>query len=310
MPVRWAMVSLPCCSARSFSYSSVRVTIFCLPLGERLELVAHLGELLHGELLLGVLAGLLDLVLGVFEVGEGLVLLLLGLLALVLVEVLARPWPSGPTARSPARAAASALSFGKPLELLLRAPPGSRLCSLASFLSWSARCLASGFWRASLGLLEVLGLALAELLEVVLGVLQLLDEPGQLALAAVLDRVDQVLEVAGGPAPGPAGPRPSGSFRAGRRPRPSWRRSRCLRLCSAASRSAEAASGSDSSSRLAISSIFSWRSCSPLATLLCRAARLARSAFCSGVSASGVLPISSGLFAAARRPASSPAPAP
>ena len=66
-----------------------------LPLGERLELVADPGELLDGELLLGVAAGLLEVLLGLLQVGEGLLLFLVGLFALVLVHVALGLGPSG-----------------------------------------------------------------------------------------------------------------------------------------------------------------------------------------------------------------------
>src|SRR5262249_46314716 len=138
--------------------------------------VAHPRELLHGELLLGVLAGLLDLILGVVQVGEGLFLLLARLVALVLVElVLGLAHLAGGVAAG--AAGPLGVQLGQTLEL-----PLQLLLVLGLFLGQLLELLVAHFGVGILlGLarrLEVLGLPLAQLAHLLLGLLELLDQPG------------------------------------------------------------------------------------------------------------------------------------
>ena len=164
-----------------------------LPLGERLELVAHASELLVGELFLGIAPGLLDFILSLLEVGECLFLFLGGLVALVLVEVTLGLRHSFRGGLAGAGGGIGA-QLGEPLELAFEV-----LLDLGLFLGQALQLVASllgvGVLASLLGLLEVLCLLGPGLGEVVLGVLEFLDQPGQLALATVLDRVDQVAEL-------------------------------------------------------------------------------------------------------------------
>ncbi len=164
-PARWAIVSLP------FAFCLERLIRgrlgddLLLPLGERLEPVAHPGELLDGKLLLGLAASLLELVLGILQIGQGFLFLLAGLVALVLVQVvlgLLHPAPGafagpcrpvgaqlGQPLKLPLQVLADlGLLLGQPLELLLallgiRVP--LRLAGLLQVLrpagrgSWPAR---------------------------------------------------------------------------------------------------------------------------------------------------------------------------
>ena len=167
-----------------------------LPLGERLELVADAGELFDGQLLLGVAAGLLEVVLGLFQVGQGLFLLLVGLFALVLVDVLLGL--AHPARCRPARPRGGVgTELGQPLELPLEVLPDLGLL-LGQALELLSPLLGIGIAPGLAGLLEVLGLTRPGLGELALGVLELLDQPRQLALAAVLDRVDQVADLVAG----------------------------------------------------------------------------------------------------------------
>jgi len=61
---------------------------FGLALGQRLELIAHPGELFHGQPLLGLLAVVLELFLGIVQVGQSFLLVLVSLISLVLVQLL------------------------------------------------------------------------------------------------------------------------------------------------------------------------------------------------------------------------------
>ena len=61
-----------------------------LPLPQRLELIADPGQLLDGQLLLGVAAGLLEVLLRLLQVRERLLLVPVGLVALILFHVALR----------------------------------------------------------------------------------------------------------------------------------------------------------------------------------------------------------------------------
>ena len=198
-----------------------------LPFGERLESVAHSGELLDGELLLGFAASLLELILGIFELGQGLFLFLARLFAVVFVEIALRllhPAP-GVFARPGGPLGAQ---LGQPLELPIQVLADLGLLlrqALELLLALLGIGVALGFPR----LFQVLGLAGAGLGQLVLGVLELFHQPGELSLAAILDRVDQVPELFARLLLLRHGPAPSGSFRADRRRRPACRRSLAVR---------------------------------------------------------------------------------
>ena len=211
----------------------------------------------------------------------------------------------------PALAAASALSLASFLSCLFQLLLDLFLF-LGELLELVGPLLGVRVLPRCFGLLEVLGLPICRsALELGLGVLELLDEPGEFAFAAVLDRVDQVLEVLTGlllPGLGLAHLvllEPLGGFaHLGGGPL-------LAALLGGLAAAAEAAKGSDSSSCLAISSICLLEVLEPLGDVaFWRSARLARSAFCSGREVFGRLAHQLGLARPPRPSASSSVPAP
>ena len=137
-----------------------------------------------------------DLLLGLLEVLEGLLLVALGLLALVLVHI-----ALGPGHRLGRLLAGLdpplVVELGELGELLLQLLL-EPLLLLGELLELVGALLGVGLLAGLLGLLEVGGLLGPGLLELGLGGLELGDEAGQLALAAVLDLLEHLLEVATG----------------------------------------------------------------------------------------------------------------
>ena len=139
------------------------------------------------------LRSLLDLVLGVVQVGEGFLLVLVGVVALVLIELvlglghLALGIPRGPPG-------ALGVELGQALELALQLLLDLRLL-LGQLLELVLPLLRV---RVRLGVarrLQVLRLPLAELAHLGLGFLQLLHQARELALAPVLDRVHELAQL-------------------------------------------------------------------------------------------------------------------
>ncbi len=164
-----------------------------MPLGERFELVADPGKLFDRELFLGVAAGLLQLVLSIVEIGQSVLFFLAGLIWLIVVHIVfGAAHPPG-RIRAGSRGSIGT-QLGQALELALQV-----LFDFGLFLGESLQLLPAfvgigvllGFAR----FLQVLSLSGPHFGQLRLGILQLFDQPRQLAFTAVLDSVEQITQL-------------------------------------------------------------------------------------------------------------------
>src|SRR5208337_4838698 len=160
-----------------------------MAIGQRLELIAHPGELFHGQPLLGLLAVVLELFLGIVQVGQGFFLVLVGLVSLVLVQLLLS---LAHLARGIGGSSTGAIGtqLGEPLQLPLELLLDLRLV-LCQLLELVAPFLSIGVLFGVAGGLEVLGLSFAQVAHLGLGLFQLLHQARKLAFAAVLNGIDK-----------------------------------------------------------------------------------------------------------------------
>ena len=188
-PARWATVNRPWAFCLQRFIRRRLGDDLLLSLGKRLEPVAHAGKLFDGKLFFGITAGLLELVLRIIQVCQRLFFLLAGLFPVVLIQVALRLLHPAPGVLSCPRGPVGA-QLGQPLKLPIKILAGSLPAPWPAGSSWSLRSCALGLLLRLPRLLQVLSLPCAGLGQLVLGVLELLDQPGQLLLAAILDRID------------------------------------------------------------------------------------------------------------------------
>ena len=96
-----------------------------LPFRDRLELVSHLLELLHRQHFLRILARFARSLLGLFEVGQCIFLVLAGLFTLVLIKVLLGVAHLGNGRRIPGAGSRLGVQFCQAFELARSFRPGS-----------------------------------------------------------------------------------------------------------------------------------------------------------------------------------------
>ena len=263
-PARWATVNLPWAFCRSASYEAVSETIFSCRSASDLSRSPMRASCSTASCSSASRRACSSSSWASSSSARASSCFLAGLVAIVLIELALRLLHPAPGVFTRPRGPVGA-QLGQPLELPLEVFADLRLLfrqPLELVLALLGIGVALGFPR----LFQVLGLPGARLGQLALGILQLFHQPGELSLAAVLDRVDQVSELFARLLLLRGGPAPSGSFPVDRPPRPACRRSLAARSSERPRASPQTPADPDSSIRPAISAIRSCRFCNPLPT--------------------------------------------